>query len=148
MHVTARAEYAVRALIVLAADPDRIQSAEHIAEAQDIPLRFLKAILGELRRDGLVVSQRGAVGGYRLAMPAEQITVADAIRAIDGPLAYVRGVRPHELDYQGVAAPLRDVWIAARASLRDVLERVTIAEVATGNLPRSVRSHLDGGGPS
>lgn len=145
MHVTARAEYAVRALVELAANGGGPMTAEAIATAQDIPERFLKAILGDLRRDGLLVSIRGAEGGYRLGRAAGEISVAEAIRAIDGPLAYVRGVRPHELSYDGSAEPLRDVWIAARSSLRAVLEHVTIADVASGRLPKVVRSRLDDG---
>jgi Rrf2 family protein len=111
-----------------------------IAHAQGIPFPFLGSILRDLREAGLVNSQRGADGGYWLAKPAAEISVADVIRAIDGPLAWVRGVRPEDLDYAGPARALQDVWIAARASLREVLEVVTLADVAGGRLPASVRA--------
>jgi Rrf2 family protein len=104
-----------------------------------VPVKFLENILGDLRQAGLVRSQRGVEGGYWLARPASEITLADVIRAVEGPLANVRGVRPDSVTYQGAAEPLRDVWIAVRASLRSVLEAVTLADVASGELPDVVR---------
>lgn len=117
-------------------------TGESLAGAQDIPLRFLKAILGDLRRAGLLSSQRGADGGFRLARPADAISVADAIRAVEGPLADVRGVRPPDLEYVGAAAPLREVWVAARAALRGVLDEVSLADVAGGQLPAAISGLL------
>ena len=142
MKVSAKADYAVRAIVELAAssEGDAPTKAERLAQAQDIPLKFLENIMADLRQAGLVRSQRGADGGYWLAKPAAEITVADVIRASDGPLAWVRGVRPEDLEYAGPARALQDVWIAARASLRDVLEAVTLADVAGGRLPASVRA--------
>jgi Rrf2 family protein len=139
MRISAKADYAVRAVIELAAtyDGDPIK-AERLATAQDIPLNFLENILGELRHAGIVRSQRGAEGGFRLARPADQITIADVIRAVEGPLATVRGGPPEESSYPGAAADLARVWIAVRKSLRAVVERVTVADVASGRLPRAV----------
>jgi Rrf2 family protein len=136
MRTTAKADYAVRAAVELAAvgagDPVK---AEQIAEAQSIPLNFLENILAELRRAGIVESRRGAAGGYLLARPAEEITLADVIRTVEGPLANVRGISPDLLEYEGSAERLRDVWVALRASVRAVLEQVTLADVAKGELP-------------
>ena len=140
MHLSAKSDYAVRAAVQLAGSPDRPVKGDVIAHAQGIPFPFLGSILRDLREAGLVNSQRGADGGYWLAKPAAEISVADVIRAIDGPLAWVRGVRPEDLDYAGPARALQDVWIAARASLREVLEVVTLADVAGGRLPASVRA--------
>ena len=140
MHLSAKSDYAVRAAVQLAGSPDRPVKGDAIAHAQDIPFPFLGSILRDLREAGIVNSQRGADGGYWLAKPATEITVADVIRAIDGPLARVRGVRPEDLEYAGPARALQDVWIAAMASLRDVLEAVTLADVAGGRLPASVRA--------
>jgi Rrf2 family protein len=109
--------------------------AERIAQAQEIPLKFLENILTDLRHAGVVRSQRGVDGGFWLARPADEITVADVIRAVDGPLANVRGVRPESVNYAGTAEPLREVWVAVRASLRRVLETVTLADLARGELP-------------
>lgn len=139
MRISAKADYAVRAVIELAGAPDaQTVKAERVAKAQDIPLNFLENILGELRHAGIVRSQRGADGGFRLAKPADQITIADVIRAVEGPLATVRGGPPEELSYPGQAAELARVWIAVRGSLRAVVERVTVADVANGRLPRTV----------
>ena len=138
MRVSAKADYAVRAALQLAAAGDGPVKGETIAEAQDIPLRFLENILAELRHAGLVQSQRGAEGGYWLARKPSEVKIADIIRAVDGPLASVRSERPEELDYQGVAEPLRDVWIALRANIRGVLELVTLADVVERHLPPSV----------
>ena len=140
MRVSAKTDYALRAALELAAAPDeKPVKGERIATAQAIPLRFLENILMQLRHAGLVESRRGADGGYRLARPAAEVTLADVIRAIDGPLAGVSGARPETLDFTGVAEPMRDVWIAVRASLRGVLEGVTLADVVAGGLPQHVR---------
>lgn len=139
MRISAKTDYAVRAAVELAAVTDEHPlKSERIATAQEIPLRFLENILVQLRQGGIVVSRRGAEGGYRLAAPADEITVADVIRAIDGPLAAVSGERPEKLVFQGTAEPLRDVWVAVRASLRDVLEHVTLADLAGRALPDAV----------
>jgi Rrf2 family protein len=139
MRISAKADYAVRAAIVLATSPDgRPVKAERIATAQDIPLNFLENILGELRHAGIVRSQRGAEGGFRLAKPAERVTIADVMRAVEGPLATVRGGPPEESSYPGPASELPRVWIAVRKSLRQVVEQTTLADVATGRLPKAV----------
>jgi Rrf2 family protein len=137
MKVTAKADYAVRAVLELAADGGLVK-ADRIAEAQAIPRHFLDNILTDLRRAGIVATHRGADGGSRLARPAKQITLADVMRAIEGPLAAVRDIRPESLSYEGPAERLPEVWIAVRASLRSVLEKVTVADVASGRLPRHV----------
>jgi Rrf2 family protein len=139
MRISAKADYAVRAVVELVDSPDgQPVKAERVANAQDIPLNFLENILGELRHAGIVRSQRGAEGGFRLAKPADEISIADVIRAVEGPLATVRGGPPEELHYPGQAAELARVWIAVRKSLRAVVERVTVADVAHGRLPRTV----------
>ena len=130
MRISAKVDYAVRAMCELAAHTgDAPLKAEQIASAQEIPLSFLENILVDLRRAGFVRSLRGQVGGYRMAKPASEITIADVIRAVEGPLADVRGMRPEALVFTGSAASLRDVWLATRVSLRRVLERVSIADV-------------------
>jgi len=138
MRVSAKVDYALRAAVQLAAAGEGPTKGERIAEAQGIPLKFLENILLELRHNGLVQSQRGADGGYWLARPAGEITLAEVIRAVEGPLANVRGARPEALDYTGPAAGLQDVWVAVRASLRGVLETVTLADVASGELPARI----------
>jgi Rrf2 family protein len=138
MRVSAKADYAVRAALQLATAGEGPLKGETIAEAQEIPLRFLENILAELRHAGLVQSQRGAEGGYWLSRKPSEVKIADIIRAVEGPLASVRSERPEELDYQGVAEPLRDVWIALRANIRGVLELVTLADVVERHLPPSV----------
>jgi Rrf2 family protein len=135
MRISARADYALRALIELAAADVGPGKGDRIAEAQDVPIKFLENILAELRRHGLVDSRRGAEGGYWLRVPAETVSVADVIRIVDGPLANIRGLRPDEIRYPGHAAPLRDVWLALRTSMRSVLEHVTLADIAGGSLP-------------
>jgi Rrf2 family protein len=141
VRVSAKTDYALRAVVELAAsDGDAPVKGERLATSQAIPLRFLENILLQLRHAGLVDSRRGAEGGYRLARPAEDITLADVIRAIDGPLAGVSGARPETLDFHGSSEPLRDVWVAVRAALRDVLERVSVADVVAGRLPDHVRA--------
>jgi Rrf2 family protein len=139
MRISARADYAVRAVLELAVrQGDGTVKAEEIATAQDIPHKFLEGILGDLRRAGLVGSRRGGGGGYRLAREAPAITVADVIRAVDGPIVSVRGERPTGLSYQGSAQPLLPLWIALRANVRRILEGVTIADLAAGTLPETV----------
>lgn len=145
MRITAKADYAVRAAAELAAAQPggRPVKGELLAKAQGIPLNFLENILTELRRAGIVRSRRGADGGYQLALPAEDVTIADVLRAVEGPLAAVQGVQPQDLAYGGAAEHLPDVWVALRASLRGVLEEVTLADLATGRLPRAVTSRTE-----
>jgi Rrf2 family protein len=139
MRISAKADYAVRAVVELAAaDGEKPVKAERIATAQQIPLNFLENILGELRHAGIVRSHRGAEGGFRLAKPAGEVTVADVIRAVEGPLASVRGGPPEDASYSGAATTLPRVWIAVRANLRRVVENVTIADIASSKLPKSI----------
>src|SRR5437763_8290330 len=139
MHVTAKADYAVRAVIELAGSRmDAPRKVDEVAKAQGIPVSFLENILTQLRSSGLVRSQRGPEGGYWLARPAGEINLAQVIRAVEGPLVGVRGQRPEEVEYTGSAASLQQVWIAVRTNLRNVLEHVTVADVAAGKLPRDV----------
>ncbi len=139
MRISAKADYAVRAAVELAAAADeKPVKAERIASAQDIPLNFLENILGELRHAGVVRSHRGAEGGFRLAKPPDEITIADIIRAVEGPLASVRGGPPEETSYPGSSEALPRVWIAVRANLRKVVEHVTVADVASGKLPAPI----------
>jgi Rrf2 family protein len=138
MRITAKADYAVRGAVELAAAGEGPVKGDVIAEAQGIPVRFLENILAELRHAGLVLSQRGAEGGYRLARPPAEISLADVIRAVEGPLASVRSEPPEDLDYRGAAEPLRDVWLALRFNIRAVLEEVTLADVVSGRLPEPV----------
>src|SRR5256714_7787705 len=139
MRVSAKVDYAVRAGAELAAAAGQgPQKGERIAQAQEIPLKFLENILLDLKHAGLVQSQRGVEGGYWLARAPEEISLADVIRAVEGPIANVRGMRSEEVEYAGAAAPLRDVWVAVRASLRAVLETVTLADLAAGRLPDEV----------
>ena len=141
MRVSAKTDYALRAAVELAAAHGNGTpvKGERLATTQSIPLRFLENILLQLRHAGIVESRRGADGGYKLARAPEEITLADVIRAIDGPLAGVSGQRPETLDFKGRSEPLREVWVAVRASLRSVLENVTLADVASGELPPNVR---------
>ncbi len=139
MRISAKADYAVRAAVELAgATGDKPVKAERIATAQDIPLNFLENILGELRHAGIVRSHRGADGGFRLAKSPDELTIADIIRAVEGPLASVRGGPPEETSYPGTSAALPRVWIAVRANLRRVVEHVTVADVARGTLPADI----------
>jgi Rrf2 family protein len=138
VHITAKAEYAMRALLTLASEDGGPLTADKLAGAQSLPVKFLENILVDLRRGGLVRSQRGAEGGYRLARPASQISAADVLRLVDGPLAEVRGVRPEAAAYEGPAEHLQEVWVAARASLRGVLDNVTLADIVSGRLPKGV----------
>jgi Rrf2 family protein len=139
MRLSAKADYALRASIELAAAGDGPVKADAISRAQEIPQRFLEQILLDLKHAGLVASQRGAEGGYWLARPAAEIALADLIRAVEGPLANVRGQRPEELEYRGSAQPLQEVFVALRANIRAVLETVTLADVASGDLPETIR---------
>jgi Rrf2 family protein len=138
VRVSARSDYALRAVAELAASDGRPMNRERIAEAQEIPAEFLENILLELKHVGIVMSQRGAGGGFRLARKASEISLADVIRAVDGPLANVRGNRPEVVEYRGSAAHLRDVWIAVRASLREILEEISVQDLVDGNLPARV----------
>ena len=139
MRVSAKVDYAVRAMVELAvAEGAGPVKGEQVARAQSIPVNFLENILGELRRAGLVGSQRGADGGYWLAVPAERISVAEVVRVVEGPLADVHGTAPEKLTYSGSATALQAVWIATRANLRAVLEEVSIADIAVDRLPAVV----------
>lgn len=137
MRLSARVDYALRAAAELAA-AGVPRTVDQLAVAQSIPAKYLESILGELRRGGVLRSQRGPDGGYRLARPAAEISIADLIRVLDGELANVRGSRPEALDYVGAAMPLQQVWIALRASERAILEKVTLAHIAAAELPDSV----------
>jgi Rrf2 family protein len=139
MHVTAKADYAVRAVVELAdSAQDSPRKVDEVARAQSIPVSFLENILTQLRSSGIVRSQRGPEGGYWLARAADEVNLADIIRAVEGPLVGVRGQRPEEVEYAGSAESLQQVWIALRANLRNVLENVTVADVAEGKLPKEV----------
>jgi Rrf2 family protein len=140
MRLSARVDYALRAAAELAVGGERPVTAVQLAEAQQIPPKFLENILSQLRRSGLVRSQRGPEGGYWLARPPQEIFLADVIRAIDGPLVGVRGERPEHLGYEGPAKALQTVWIALRASERLILEQVSLADVASGELPEAVQA--------
>jgi Rrf2 family protein len=144
VRVSAKVDYAVRAAVVLAAAAgEGPVKGEQIAKPQGIPLKFLENILADMRRAGLVRSQRGAEGGYQLAMPADEVTVADVIRAVEGPLGDVRGMPPEQVAYGAGAEMLQQVWIAARATLREVLEGVTVADIAASTLPKPVADLLE-----
>jgi Rrf2 family protein len=139
MHVTAKADYAVRAVVELAGSEQQApRKVDEVARAQGIPVSFLENILTQLRSAGIVRSQRGPEGGYWLAVPADQLNLAQVIRAVEGPLVGIRGQRPEEIEYVGSAESLQQVWIALRANLRAVLENVTVAHVAAGKLPKAV----------
>lgn len=140
MKISAKVDYAVRALIEIAGNQsDRPRSAESISSAQDIPRDFLLAVLADLRRAGLVASQRGQAGGWILLTPADAVSVADVIRAVDGPLVSVHGRAPEDVSYQGSAEALQQVWVAVRSSLREVLEEVTVAHLLAKALPVGAR---------
>jgi Rrf2 family protein len=138
MRVSAKADYAVRAAVELAAAGEGPTKGEKLAEAQDIPLQFLEHILLELKHSGIVRARRGAKGGYWLARPAEEVTVADVVRAVEGPIANVQSIAPEATEYKGSAEHLQEVWVAVRASLRSVLEQVTMADLVSGQLPAIV----------
>ena len=143
MDISARTEYAVRAMLALAqaqADAVGPLSVDTLAQRQDLPRKFLEAIVADLRTAGMVVSTRGARGGYTLVRPASGITVGDVFRAVDGPLAEVRGLRPHETSYTGVAQHLPTLWVAVRVALREVLDGTSLADLLGGDLPASVQA--------
>jgi Rrf2 family protein len=142
MRLSARVDYALRATAELAA-AGAPRTLDQLAAAQEIPTKYLESILGELRRGGVLRSQRGPDGGYRLARPAHEISIADIIRVLDGELANVRGSRPENLEYVGAAVPLQQVWIALRASERSILEQVTLQHVADGEMPKPVGDLID-----
>lgn len=146
MHVSAKADYGMRALLELAAayetDPALLVKGEAIATAQGIPMKFLEGILRQLRQAGIVRSQRGAEGGYRLDRDPRDVSIADVVRALDGPLAAVRGQRPEDLAYTGSSEHLREVWVAVRAAMRHVLENISLNDVAAGSLPTEVSDLL------
>ena len=138
MRVSAKVDYAVRAAVELAGAANGPLKGDRIATAQDIPLNFLENILLDMRQAGLIRSQRGREGGYWLARPADEVAIADVIRAVEGPLATVRGERPESLSFEGTAEPLQELWVAVRANLRAVLETVTLADIVSGSLPEPV----------
>ena len=138
MHISAKVDYAMRALLELAAAAGGPVPAEALARSQHVPVKFLENTLVDLRKAGLLVSQRGPEGGYRLARPADKIFVAEVFRALDGPLAEVRGLRPEAARYDGAARHLQDVWVAVRAALRQVLECVSLADIVAGAFPSPV----------
>ena len=139
MQISAKTDYAIRALLSLAAHEPDLVKVDVIVREQGLPRKFVEAILGELRRAQIVRSQRGADGGYALARPAEGITLGAVIRAVDGPLAEVRGLRPNETNYVGAAEHLPEVWVAVRSSLRRVLDEVNLVQVLTGKLPAHIK---------
>jgi Rrf2 family protein len=142
MQISARSDYALRALLTLAAADDPM-TADELASAQALPTTFLESILLDLRRGGILASRRGRVGGYRFARDPEQVTPADVIRILDGPLAEVRGERPENTSYADAAEPLQQLWVALRANMRTVLEGVSIGELARGQLPRKLARLVD-----
>jgi Rrf2 family protein len=142
VRISAKADYAVRAALELAAAEGEPVKGERLADAQDIPLQFLEHILLELKHARLVQARRGARGGYWLARPSDEITVADVIRAVEGPLANIHEAAPEELHYAGAAERLRDVWVAVRANLRAVLESVTLADLTSKQLPWRLEAML------
>jgi len=135
VRVSAKADYAVRAAAELAAAGEGPVKGERLAEAQDIPLQFLEHILLELKHHGIVRARRGAKGGYWLARPAGEVTIAEIVRAVEGPIAHVQSAPPEAIEYRGNARHLQEVWIAVRASLRQVLEEVTLADLVSGEMP-------------
>jgi Rrf2 family protein len=141
LRITARADYAVRAAVELATTfgAETHITCDTLARAQGIPPKFLETILAELRHSGIVHSQRGVEGGYWLTRPPEEITIADVIRAVEGPLASVRGRRPEDLGYAGAAASLQTLWVAVRTAVRGVVEHVTLADIAAGRLPAEIQ---------
>ena len=146
MEISAKVDYAVRALLGLAERAPELSTIDVVIGEQKLPRKFAESILSDLRRAGIVRSQRGAHGGYALARPADQITLGAVFRAVDGPLAEVRGVRPDQTSYSGVAEHLPEVWVAVRASLRRVLDETTVAHVLSGKLPPHVRRLLESEG--
>lgn len=144
MHISARTDYAVRAMLTLAAaGPGGTVTGQALGAEQQLPLKFLEAILADLRRGGLVRSRRGPVGGYALCRPADEVAIGDVVRAVDGPLAVVRGERPEQASYTGAAEHLGTVWVALRAAVRSVLDDTTLADVLAGELPPAVQAMVD-----
>jgi Rrf2 family protein len=143
VHVTARTDYALRALLTLAATETGTATGQVLAAEQQLPQKFLEAILADLRRAGLIRTRRGPEGGYTLARPPAEVTVGEVVRAVDGPLAVVRGERPELAVYGGAAEHLQDLWVALRAAVRAVLDEVTIAQLLAGEMPAHVRALLD-----
>jgi Rrf2 family protein len=143
VEISAKSDYAVRALLELAAHAPELVKIDGIVSEQQLPRKFVEAILGDLRRAGLVRSMRGADGGYALARPPGEISIGSVIRAVDGPLAEVRGLRPDEMNYTGVAEHLPGLWVAVRASLRRVLDETSLQQLLTGRMPPHVRRMID-----
>ena len=139
MQISARGDYAVRAALSLATAYPTLLSTQAIAAEQDMPRKFLEAVLADMRRAGVVRAQRGAEGGYTLAPPPREITIGHELRAVDGPLAGVRGLRPEETRYEGAAENLPRLWVAVRASVRRVVDEVSLDELVSGRLPAHVR---------
>lgn len=146
MNISARVDYGVRALLLISArcaNDDHIRvKADEIARAQGLPIKFLEGILSALKAAGIIVSHRGADGGYRMAQSPAEVSIADVVRALDGPLAAVRGQRPEDMDYQEPATHLRDVWVATRGALRSVLEHVSLQDILDGKMPPEVQHYL------
>jgi len=143
VRISARVDYAVRAAVELAAVAPGSLTSDKIAQAQGIPARFLQAILGDLQHARLVISQRGREGGYRLALPPSEVSIARVMRVEQGFLAEVHGQRPEDVEYPGTAAPLAQVWVAAREAYRRVLENVTLADVVAGQMPPEVAEMIE-----
>ncbi len=143
MQVTAKVDYAVRALLELASTDPAMATRDELAAAQEIPPRYLEAVLSQLRQAGLVVGQRGAAGGYRLGREPGAITVAEIARAVDGPLALVHGQRPEHVAYRGTSEHLSGLWIGLRAAVRSVMESVTLAHLMRGEFPDEIRALID-----
>ena len=147
VHISAKADYGMRALLELTAsyleNPKQLVKGDAISKAQGIPVKFLEGILRQLRQSGIVASQRGAEGGYRLDRSPNEVSIADVVRALDGPLAAVRGQRPEDVEYVGPSEHLKEVWVALRAAMRDVLEHITLADVAGNSLPAPISALLD-----
>jgi Rrf2 family protein len=143
VEISAKSDYAVRALLVLAEHAPRLVKIDVVIGEQQLPRKFVEAILGDLRRAGIVRSMRGAEGGYALARPAADISIGAVIRAVDGPLAEVRGLRPDEMNYSGLAQHVPGLWVAVRASLRRVLDETSLQQLLTGKLPAHVRKMVD-----
>ena len=141
MYISARADYALRALVTLAVE-GRPMTADELARAEDLPVNYLENILLDLRRAGVVASRRGPDAGYRFVRPPGEVSAADVLRSLEGPLAEVRGLRPEASSYSEAAAPVQELWVAVRASLRTVLEQVTIEDMARSRLPRHVKKLL------
>lgn len=139
MQITARVEYALRAVAELAAHPERRYSRSDLAQTQDLPGKFLESILRDLTREGILTSRRGSRGGFMLARPPAEISLAAVMRAVEGPLAAVRGLPPEGVSYVGAATSLTEVWVAVRAAVREILETTTIADLVSGELPDHVQ---------